>query len=78
MGKSGFEDVSLNFVAIVLPSLTYLFIYFWPLMNAKPLIEVAKTRGGGWVGEKGNLNFAFCTVAFVQMSFSQKGFLELK
>lgn len=77
MGKSGFEDVSLNFVAIVLPSLTF-FFFFLPLMNAKPLIEVAKTRGGGWVGEKGNLNFAFCTVAFVQMSFSQKGFLELK
>lgn len=27
--------------------------------------------------EKHNLNFPFCMLAFVQMSFSQKGFIEL-
>lgn len=27
--------------------------------------------------EKCNLNFAFCMLVFVQMSFSQKGFVEL-
>lgn len=28
--------------------------------------------------KKGNLNFAFCTVAFVQMSFFPEGFLGVK